>query len=302
MNRNWLKPGRALICLAFCLPAAIGAIVWYRDAKSSDEAAVLSVAGSTGGSVTDEMIARLTAKVKRNSEDDRTWEDLGTAVMQKAREAGGGAYYKHADTAFRKALSLNPKNVSATVGVSWVHGVLHEFEESIEWANKALALDPKNQEAYGLLGDAHAEMGDYQQAFTSYQKMLDIRPDLSSYSRAAHLLYLTGDVRKASWLMEKAISAGGSHTENIAWCRAQRALMFWGTGALLPAEQELDAAIKQAPNNHHVLAAMGKVKTARKDYSAAIDHYKRAIAIAPQPDWMIALGDLYKLTGQATEA
>ena len=46
---------------------------------------------------------------------------------------------------------------------------------------------PTARRAYGLLGDAAVEMGDYEAAFKHYQKMLDIRPDLSSYSRGAHL-------------------------------------------------------------------------------------------------------------------
>ena len=43
------------------------------------------------------------------------------------------------------------------------------------------------------LGYAAVEMGDYEAAFTHYQRMLDIRPDLASYARGAHLLFLTGD-------------------------------------------------------------------------------------------------------------
>jgi tetratricopeptide (TPR) repeat protein len=145
-------------------------------------------------------------------------------------------------------------------------------------------------------------MGDYDAAFGHYQRMLDVRPDLASYSRAAHLVFLTGDIRKATMLMQKAIAAGAPHAENTAWCRAQLALMLWHTGALLPAEHVVQAGLKDAPSNYHLLVAMGRIKTARTAYDEAIEHYRRAIAIAPQHEAVVALGDLYALTGRADEA
>jgi tetratricopeptide (TPR) repeat protein len=186
--------------------------------------------------------------------------------------------------------------------MAWVCGGRHEFAASSEWARKALALDPKQHAAYGLLGDAAMETGDYEAAFEHLQKMLALRPDVSSYSRAARLMYLTGDTRKATWLMRKAIAAGAPHAENTAWCRAQLALMLWHTGALLPAEQALEAALKQTPDNLHLLAAMGQVKASRKEYRAAIRYYEKAVAIAPQHEALVALGDLYALTGRKDEA
>jgi tetratricopeptide (TPR) repeat protein len=116
------------------------------------------------------------------------------------------------------------------------------------------------------------------------------------------LLFVSGNVRKAMVLMSKAIAAGAPHAENTAWCKAQLALMLWNDGALLPAEQTLEAALKQTPNNYHLLTAMGKVMASRKKYDEAIDFYKKAIAIAPQHEAVVALGDLYALTGKKDEA
>jgi tetratricopeptide (TPR) repeat protein len=255
-----------------------------------------------GHSRVDQVIARLSGKVEENDRDANAWADLGDALMQKARETADAGYYTHAERAFAKALALNPKHVTATTGLAWVHGGRHEFEQSVEWATKAVALDPKNHSAHGLLGDAALEMGDYETAREHYQKMIDTRPDLSSYSRGAQVLFLAGDVRKAIWLMGKAIAAGGPYAENTAWCRAQLALMYFHTGNLAAAEQVLQDALTRLPNNHHLLAVQGKVKAARKDYPAAIDCYQEALAVAPQIDVLAALGDLYRLTGQAGEA
>ena len=222
--------------------------------------------------------------------------------MQKARETMDLAYYGRAEAAFTQALALNPNEPEAMTGLSWVYGSRHEFERSIDWATKAVKIAPSNQTAYGLLGDAAVEMGDYDAAFKHYQKMIDLRPDLASYSRGAHLLFLTGNTRRAIWLMQKAIAAGAATSEDTAWCRAQLALMQWHMGELIPAEQTAEAGLALAPGNYHLLAVMGRIKASRNDYDAAIQYYTKASAAAPQHEVVVALGDLYALTGRQDQA
>lgn len=253
-------------------------------------------------SPTDAAIKRASAVTTASPKSERAWSDLGDAYMQKARETADASYYTRAEAAYRKALAINDKTVEALEGMAWVNGGRHEFEASIDWANKALAINPKLEAAYGLRGDAALEMGDYDEAFDQYQKMLDSRPDLASYGRSAHLLQVTGDSRRATWLLAKAIATGGQFAENTAWCRSQLALVYFSLGGYLPAQQVLDQGLKLAPNDFHLLAVQGRVKAAMKDYDGAIDSYKRASEIAPQQDVVAALGDLYMLTGKPEEA
>ncbi len=307
MKRTLVIPYVVIACLVFFV--ALGFRLWGQrraqggaHAASASAAVLATIPRSTQHSPTDRLVAIMTEKVQQDEQSADAWVNLGDALMQKARETMDVDYYNRAEAAYKKSLELNPKSVSALNGMAWVTGCRHEFEQSIDWANKAIALDPQNQFAYGLIGDADVEMGDYDAAYKHYQKMLDIRPDLSSYSRGAHLLFLMGNTRKAAWLMQKAIKAGAPHAENTAWCRAQLALMLWNNGALLPAEQVLQKALKETPNNYHLLVAMGKMKASRKKYDEAIDYYKKAIAIAPQHEAVVALGDLYALTGKKDEA
>src|SRR5215470_18276307 len=244
----------------------------------------------------DQAIERLTARTRQHRDDSSGWTALADAFMQKARETADSAYYRRAELAFERARALDAADVSATLGLARVHGARHEFEKSIEWARRALELDAKNAGAYGLLGDAALELGDYEAAAEHYQQMLDLRPDISSYSRSAHLLFVIGDVRRAAWLMDRAIKAGAGYAENTAWCRGQLALMHLNTGNLLAAEQVVEQAMSLTPGNYHMLFAQGRVRAARKDYAGAIDSYRRASAIAPQHEVVVALGQLYTVT------
>jgi tetratricopeptide (TPR) repeat protein len=292
-----------VVFLTVC--AAVAGWAWQRRAASAAltaEEVLSAIAPAEGPSPADKAIASWAESVRKDPRNDNAWAKLGEALMQKARDTMDVSYYSRADAVFRESLSLNGANVFALNGMAWVAGSRHDFDKSIEWAHRTIAIDPMNHAAYGLLGDAALEMGNYQAALKHYQKMLDIRPDLSSYSRGAYLLYLTGDTRKAAWLMQKAIAAGAPNAENTAWCRAQLALMYWNTGALLPAEQILEAGLQDSPDNYHLLLVSGKVKSAKKDYKAAMDFYRKAIAIAPHHEPLVALGDLYELAGAKDEA
>jgi tetratricopeptide (TPR) repeat protein/predicted small secreted protein len=251
---------------------------------------------------TDTAIAKEVAKwrdaTRKEPSKAANWVNLGDALMQRAREVVDPHDYDWAKLAYEQALQIEPKRSGAMSGMAWVTGALHQFDSSVDWANKAIAIAPKDPAPYGLLGDAQMEQGDYDAAFETYQKMLDLRPDIASYSRGAHLLYVTGDVRKALWLMNKAVKAGGPYGENTAWCRAQLAEMLWSIGAVLPAESVLKEALKTAPKNYHVLTMMGRVQESKRNTSAAIEYYEKAIAVSPQHAALVGLGDLYAATGK----
>ncbi len=302
--------------LLSCLALGIAGGVWWASSRTSQSGAAPVQAASaaslvdvldaiprpTGTSATDLAIAKWTAKARRNPGDARALVNLGDALMQHVRETADAAYYARAQQLYQKALALQPRNGEALTGLAWVSSGRHQFDESIVWAKQAIAINPRNNAAYGLIGDAAVEQGDYPTAFKSYQKMLDLRPDLSSYSRGAHLLHIRGRFMQAGWLMRKAIDSGGTYAENTAWCRAQLALIYFSDGNLPAAEMVLADALAKTPNNRHLLAAMGKVKAARRQFPAAISLYKKAVAIAPEHDTLIALGDTYALTGNKAQA
>lgn len=246
-------------------------------------------------------IAKLQIMSRNPACSPETWVLLGNALMQRSRDSVSHDFGE-AYLAYRSALTLKPDHADAMTGMAWVKNSEHDFAAGKMWADKALATDPQQTEAHSMIGDGFLELGNYEEAAHHYQIAMNQRPDLSTLSRGAHLLWMNGDATRASALMQQAIDAGGPYPENIAWCRAELALMSFHRGAILPAEQQAAKAMEAAPANPRVLATMARILAAKKDYTKAIELYEKSVAITPTHDALAPLVDLYRLTGQTEKA
>lgn len=270
---------------------------------SSGPEAILNGIPDTGGELAvAKEVRRWRETTRKRGNDAKNWVNLGDALMQRSRDLVDPHDYDWAKLCYEQALRVDPKHAPAMAGMAWVTGTLHQFDDSAAWANQAIALNPSDPTPYGLLGDAQLETGEYEKALETYQKMLDIRPDMSSYSRGAHVLYVMGDTRKAIWLMSKAVQAGGPYGENTAWCKAQLAEMLWNLGATMPAIALVNDGLKASPKNYHLLTMQGRLYEAQHDPKDAIATYQKAIEVSPQHAALVALGDLYLSMGKKDEA
>ena len=59
----------------------------------------------------------------------------------------------------------------------------HHFSDGLAMANQAVAINSYNAFVYGLVIDGNVETGNYDEAVKNSDKMVSIRPDLSSYSQ-----------------------------------------------------------------------------------------------------------------------
>ena len=69
--------------------------------------------------------------------------------------------------------------------------------------------------------------GRYGAAIATVQRMVDLRPDLASYSRVAYLRELHGDIAGAIDAMQLAVSAAGPATENTEYVRVQLGNLYF---------------------------------------------------------------------------
>ncbi len=100
---------------------------------------------------------------------------------------------------------------------------------------------------------------------------------------------------------DEAVTLGLSG-ESAAWYQFQLGELYFNTGQIEDAAEYYANALALLDNYYLALAGLGKVRAAQDRYDEAIDLYRQALAIIPQPATLAALGDVYAKTGEAEQA
>lgn len=251
---------------------------------------------------TDQLIRTLQEQLRANPNDWQSYSQLGLAYLQKARETGDPAYYQKTEEALDKALSFQPDDYASISAKGALALARHDFALALEWGEKAKEINPDRVYAYGVIADAQIELGQYQKAVETLQTMVDLRPDMSSYSRISYLRELHGDMDGALEMMQLAVDSGTPNAESTAWVRTQLANLYFNTGKLEQAELEYLRTLQDRPNYVYALAGLGRVRVAQGKIEEAIELLNQTIAIMPLPEFVITLGDLYQASGQQEKA
>jgi tetratricopeptide (TPR) repeat protein len=251
---------------------------------------------------TDLLLEQLQERLRGYSADQEAYLRLGGAYLQKARETGDPSYYNKGEEALLQALELDPDSIQAMIPLGAVSLGRHEFQKGLEWAERALRIDPAYAGAYGIRGDAQVELGQYEAAFASFQRMVGLKPNLDSYARVSYARELTGDVEGAIEAMRLAVNSSPPGTEGAAWARVQLGDLYFNSGHVDEATEQYQAALRDFNGYHMALAALGKARAVQGKYDEAIQLYQQAVAVIPQPTTLAALGDLYVRTGQIDQA
>lgn len=254
------------------------------------------------GASTDDQIQTLQGRLRAHPNDWQSYSQLGLAYLQKARETGDPSYYQKTEEALDEALAMSPDDYVSISGRGALALARHDFSAALEWGEKATQVNPDRTYAYGVLADAQIELGHYAQAVETLQTMVDLRPDMSSYSRISYLRELHGDTEGALEMMQLAVDSGTPNSENTAWVRTQLANLYFNQGDLPRAELEYQLTLQNRPNYVYALAGLGRVRAAQGRMEEAIQFLNQAVTLMPMPEFVIMLGDLYQAAGQPEAA
>lgn len=227
---------------------------------------------------------------------------LGHAYMQKARETGDPGYYPKTETLFRQALAADGEDVDALVGLGTLALTRHQFAEALDWGERARDLNPYHAPTYGVISDAQIELGRYDDAVATVQAMVDLRPDLGSYSRVSYLRELMGDRDGAVVAMEQAAVAGSGYAENVAWVHVQLGNLRFEGGFIAAADNDYTTALAAVPGYAPALAGQARVAAANGDLDRAAEGYAAAVRAIPLPELVVAYGDVLSAAGRRDEA
>ena len=179
---------------------------------------------------------------------------------------------------------------------------MHRFSEA-EAIARRLVTTREFVLDFGLLGDALMEQGRVAEAAEAYQKMIDLKPFYQSYTRAAHLRWLKGDLGGAIEMMHAAVKgASPRDRESVAWAYSRLAMYELQRGRLAEAERMADASLQYVPDYAAALLARGRIQLAQKKNADAAETLKRAARLNPLPEYQWTLADALRLLNRTDEA
>lgn len=252
---------------------------------------------------TKKKVAELKNKIAINSNDINSRLQIATIYLTEARITGEHPYYYPAiEKILNGVLSIDSKNFEATIFKASVKMSQHHFAEARELAEKARKINPDNAYAYGILVDANVELGNYEEAVTTSDKMQSLKPSLESYSRASYLREIHGDYKGAIEAMTLAVQAGLPGSEPQCWSKNALAQLYLNTDATENAEHQYNQILEMRPSYAFALAGLANIAKAKKQYDVALNLLDSAASIMPEFSFHEQMADIYGLKGENEKA
>jgi len=179
--RRFFTPSTIVSVAIIAAVAAMVAVANRRDVRRSHAAFTrptsLGTRGvGTGRADLEKRIADLRAAVTKRPEDVGAAVMLADALIRQTRITGNAGLAVEAETALRHALTNDPANYDANRALGSLLLSQHRFRDAIAAGEKNRAARPYDAINYGVIGDGHLELGEYDQAFEAFDTMMSLRP------------------------------------------------------------------------------------------------------------------------------
>lgn len=258
------------------------------------------LASSNGNQSIDNEIARQQAVIRNGS--TAGLERLGWTFVKKARVTFDASYYNLAEQCAACMEAIGASGPDALLLRAHALQSLHHFKEA-EAVARMLVTTRERPFDYGVLGDVFVDEGRVREGAAAYQKMIDLRPDLQSYARAAHVRWLTGDLNGAIELMKLAVAGSSPNdAEAAAWAYTRLSLYQLQQGATKQALDSCSAALALKSDYAPAMFARGRVLLAQQRPIDAVVELQRAAELNPLPEYQWALADALALAGDRDRA
>src|SRR5262245_32875790 len=308
-GRRILISGVTLLLATACLHIFFAQLKDNREANKTpaaaeifDDSLALVLIPQTGDGRNDKEISGLQQQIRNGRNLQLGLEQLGWAFVAKARESFDPGFYKLAEQCALSLETRNPQSQEAMLLRAHVLQNLHRFKESETLARRLVEQRGLSFD-YGLLGDALMEQGKVNDAVEAYQRMMNLKPDLRAYARAAHMRWLKGDLEGAIEAMQLAVSAASPNdAESAAWVNTRLAFYEFQAGRVNEAEQRCALALSLQSDYAPTLLLKGKMLLAQSRFGEAVDALRKAVKLNPLPEYQWTLAEALRVAGKENEA
>jgi tetratricopeptide (TPR) repeat protein len=294
---------RRLAVLAAALALVTGALLLLlrtpEPARAPSDASPVTVAP---GASTEARIATLQRAVREAPRDVGSATALAQAYLQRVRETGDPSFYARADGVLARARRLAPADPAVLTTAGTLALARHDFRGALRDGEAARRAAPESTLPGAVLTDAYVELGRYDDAARTLQRMVDVKPTLAAYARVSYLRELLGDLPGAVEAMRLAVAAGSGAAENVAYVQTLLGDLELRRGRPGAAERSYREALAVFPSHLPAQAGLARVDAAAGRLRPAIAPLQRVVERLPLPEYVVALGEMQLAAGRTAEA
>ncbi len=229
----------------------------------------------------------LALRLQTKGDDIEGWTRLGDWCLAIQR-------FKQAESAYRRALMLQPTHATAQEGLGLALLQLQQFNEAFLRLEAACKADPSRADAWVHWGMADLAMGNHEQAALKFQSAIDRDPkNPHAWQNLGLVAYHLGQVQSCIDAIREAVAL---RPEN-GLAHANLALAWRHKGDLDQAHAAALRATELKPGSARVWVVLADTLFDRADFAASREAIERALTIDPRfAAAQVALGKL--LTAQ----
>ncbi len=244
--------------------------------------------------------------ITKNDNDYEAKLKLAQLYIKEARVTGEhGHYYPAALKVLNSVLASdsidNDIKFLALMTKSGVQLSLHDFGGAKLTGTEAVVLNPANAQIHGVLVDANVELGDYDKAVNLVDRMVQIKPDIRSYSRVAYLREIYGDIPGSIEALTMAVKSGYPGTEETAWAMQTLADLYAQYGEYAKAESLYNNILQMRIDYPFAVGGLGALYLKQGDNAKAEQTLDRAISIIPEVGFYVSKAELFKKENRVEE-
>jgi tetratricopeptide (TPR) repeat protein len=300
MTEKYIVPSVIAITIAMV------ALATWRDARESVRPPAPIASARVEATTREDLqrtVTAMEARLQARPTDGDAAVQLASALVRLQRVNSDASAVNKAEQRLRALLSWVPDHYESQRMLGTVLLSQHRFRDAIREAHRAREREPRDAWNYGVLGDAHLELGEYDDAFAAFDRMSQLRPGPTVYARVAYALELKGDLQGALESMQMAADGTSAHdAEGQAWHYSQVGNLLLQLGRLGDARRQFERAAHTFPDHPYAIGGLAKVKIAEGDLRAALSMSSRLLAKHATPELAAIVGDLHARLGDANRA
>jgi len=203
-------------------------------------------------------------------------QNVGDQIQHLYAEAKSAQNEGRADAAiekYRAIIALNPRLAAAHNNLGRLYYQEGRLDEAIRSFQRACELDASLEAPRAQMGLAHFQMGDFAKASAELKAALKLNPvDRNAQLGLARSLVELGKLDDAIRLLDQLKQEQPRDVEVLYTLAMAHTKL---------AESSIAEIAKVDPGSYLIEVILGKSAEARREYSEAAEHYKKAIARSP---------------------